>query len=824
MRGSSAKTTRGKSVRSRTAAILAVALLSATLGALPTAAGAAELPHPDSGRTEVTPPPGFGLDSGKTSVPDAGAGDGDDGSAGPDAADVPTAPRDEPWPLDGIEKAPDPVPNFESYAAPGGSDASRRAATATLHGTLSTDGTPWEDPGEVTILAYYPSGGYNLTTLTALGDYSIPLPAGSFDITAVYQGAGNLLSPAPVKVTAVAGGDYTVDITLVRAGTITGSLSAAVAGTYIQPSVTVVDVTGGRQVLANPKVEYGPGTAFEVSGLPEGDYRLFFDGGSTVQWEWWKDEHDSAVADQIHVGLSEAVTGIDVVLQNTNTLRGVVRTANSDGTLVPAANVLVETAEYGYTTVTDANGAYDLHGFPEGTYSFRFRADGTGPAWGTTVTEEFDFDQGGRVVDRDAVVGLAGSITGSVSVKPDEGASPQPGTDVEVQASVFVPETGEYLYVASGGGPNYTISDLGPGQYLVRFIDEADRSVRDEYYNDALYRSEATLVTVTAGQATNGISAQLDPLSYWTYRYGGADRYEVAANLSHDAFAPGVPALYIASGEKFPDALSAGPAAARQNGALLLVTRDTIPSSTREAISYLKPAKIVVVGGTDTVSAAVYNQLKQLQPDIVRVAGADRYEVSRNVVDYAFCGGSGGACNAGAKTIFFATGANFPDALSAGPAAAHLDGAVLLVPGPAEIDAATSGLLTRLGAKKFYITGGTASVSDAFHYSLEQAHPFAVSRLDGADRYEVSAYINAVIFRNGETAFLASGAVFADALSGGPAAATIDAPLYLVHSDCLPNSVWMRITEYGPVDLLLLGGPNTLNDDVLHLRWLCAPY
>ncbi|MCS5718389.1 cell wall-binding repeat-containing protein [Herbiconiux sp. CPCC 205763] len=151
-----------------------------------------------------------------------------------------------------------------------------------------------------------------------------------------------------------------------------------------------------------------------------------------------------------------------------------------------------------------------------------------------------------------------------------------------------------------------------------------------------------------------------DGKTYKVYQYEGADRYEVAVNVTMDSVGDVVPVLYIASGENYPDALSAGPAAAHPGGALLLVSRDSIPEITRQAIVALQPQRIVVVGGVNTVSAGVYNQLATLQPATVRLAGADRYEVSRNVVDYAFCDIAPGAeattCAGDSDDIFLATG------------------------------------------------------------------------------------------------------------------------------------------------------------------------
>jgi hypothetical protein len=92
-------------------------------------------------------------------------------------------------------------------------------------------------------------------------------------------------------------------------------------------------------------------------------------------------------------------------------------------------------------------------------------------------------------------------------------------------------------------------------------------------------------------------------------RRSGPDRYATAAAVSAGAFDPNVPVVYVATGTNFPDALGAGPAAADEGGPVLLVTRDTIPAATAIELGRLKPARIVVVGGTGVVSQAVFNAL-----------------------------------------------------------------------------------------------------------------------------------------------------------------------------------------------------------------------
>ena len=64
-----------------------------------------------------------------------------------------------------------------------------------------------------------------------------------------------------------------------------------------------------------------------------------------------------------------------------------------------------------------------------------------------------------------------------------------------------------------------------------------------------------------------------------------------------------MPVAYVATGEAYPDAITGGPAAARDGGPILLVRRDSVPAATAAELGRLRPDRIVIVGGTGAVSA-----------------------------------------------------------------------------------------------------------------------------------------------------------------------------------------------------------------------------
>jgi hypothetical protein len=94
-------------------------------------------------------------------------------------------------------------------------------------------------------------------------------------------------------------------------------------------------------------------------------------------------------------------------------------------------------------------------------------------------------------------------------------------------------------------------------------------------------------------------------------RIQGSNRYATSVEVSKKAFPKGAKAVYVCSGENFPDAISAGPLASG-NGPILLTQKDRLPSVVRDEIRRLKPEHIYIIGGEGTISSGVEIELNSL--------------------------------------------------------------------------------------------------------------------------------------------------------------------------------------------------------------------
>jgi putative cell wall-binding protein/DNA-binding beta-propeller fold protein YncE len=205
-----------------------------------------------------------------------------------------------------------------------------------------------------------------------------------------------------------------------------------------------------------------------------------------------------------------------------------------------------------------------------------------------------------------------------------------------------------------------------------------------------------------AASISAAVERTLGSYSPTVSRIGGADRYEVSAAVSAATFDPGVKHVYLASGEVFPDALSASPAAGREGSSVLLVQKSSVPASVSQEIDRLDPEVVIILGGENTISESVVQALVQKRP-VLRIGGSDRFDVAAQA--------SAGAFRHGTHTVYVASGEVFPDAL-AGAAVAIADTAPVLLVSHDSVPAAAAAELERLRPYRIVVLGGQNTISD----------------------------------------------------------------------------------------------------------------
>ena len=284
------------------------------------------------------------------------------------------------------------------------------------------------------------------------------------------------------------------------------------------------------------------------------------------------------------------------------------------------------------------------------------------------------------------------------------------------------------------------------------------------------------------------------------HRIAGDDRYSTAAKFSAAKFPGGAATVYVSTGLAYPDALAAGPAAARAKAPILLVSPAGIPTATASELSRLHPSSIVVLGGAGAVPDSVVGALAAYAP-VTRVAGPDRFATAAAVSRVTFA--------PGVPMAYVATGDSYADAL-AGSAAAGVQGAPVLLTGGRSLPSSTLAELQRLQPAGIVVLGGAGAVSDGVVSQLTRVAP--VVRLAGPDRYGTAAAIAGFAFRTAVPEVLvATGVSYPDALAASAAAE----PILLAPPSGAAPAEASELRELNPTRVVSVGGTAALPESAL---------
>jgi putative cell wall-binding protein len=251
--------------------------------------------------------------------------------------------------------------------------------------------------------------------------------------------------------------------------------------------------------------------------------------------------------------------------------------------------------------------------------------------------------------------------------------------------------------------------------------------------------SAATAVTITTRSTLSG-----------TDRYNTSEKVHTAAAAKEPTDAA-FTNLILASGDSFPDALSAVALAEVQDAGVLLLPADGTMTAAAVAKA-VAATTIFIVGGTNALSSAVETKLKTVasaggagkaSTAIVRYAGSNRYSTSAIVANAITAAGV--ASHDNKKTAILVSGANFADAVSAsmlvsGPTTADAAHALpIILTEPNSLPMVAEVALANLAIKKIIVIGGTNAVSAAV--ATKAGAGRTVVRISGTDRYDTAAKV-----------------------------------------------------------------------------------
>jgi protocatechuate 3,4-dioxygenase beta subunit len=315
-----------------------------------------------------------------------------------------------------------------------------------------------------------------------------------------------------------AGVTTTLNQKLSPAGRIAGTVTNKAGHPIANVCISVANASNGQIITP---VNGGAMTYrghYVVGQLTPGRYLVqFVDCGSGVFGsQWYHKKYSVSSAARVTVRAGRTTSGINAVLTIGGTISGTVRGPSgkpANGTCVQAYDNASQS--FGSTWTSKA-GYYKLEGLSNGRYSVSFsECDPQAPNLGSVTLPRLV-----RVAAPHHVIGVniklaaGGSIAGTMT-----GHSSPSGP--QNQACVTAAPTnrnGSYPLVFTDASGHYLMSGLAAGTYKVDlgdpicdFYDFGVPNLTSQWYDDQPGQPTATLVTVSAGHITRGISATLQP-------------------------------------------------------------------------------------------------------------------------------------------------------------------------------------------------------------------------------------------------------------------------------------------------------------------------
>ena len=288
------------------------------------------------------------------------------------------------------------------------------------------------------------------------------------------------------------------------------------------------------------------------------------------------------------------------------------------------------------------------------------------------------------------------------------------------------------------------------------------------------------------------------------YRLSGETRYDTMASVVSAGFDSAETAI-VASGDNFPDALSASALAGAYDAPVVLTTKDALGDQAKAELEALDVKNVIIVGGTAAVSDAAASAISGMGITVDRISGDTRQATAREVAK-AVTTKTGTA----ASTYVVATGKNFADALAIAPYAYANRCPILLCDNDGNLDADSAALIT--SGAQVVICGGDAVVSTATEQMFANS-----KRLAGSTRYDTANEIVKYELENGmntTSSAVATGENFPDALAGAALVGSKGGVLVLAKAADSPAVSQLTANTGKIAQLYFLGGTNAISDEI----------
>lgn len=363
------------------------------------------------------------------------------------------------------------------------------------------------------------TGDGGLYTLTGLapGTYWLQFfdPSGVY-VTEFFNNKPTMAAADPVEVAA---GQSVANINAVVAslgsysGRITNAADKPISG--IEVTAFLPDGTGGWQVAG--ATHSGADGKYSIGSLQPGAYKVgFADPSGRYLAEYYDNKRRLATATDVIVIAGQITKNVNAELAFPGSILGKV-SVKEEGTGLQGIRVSAYMSDgkghwdQAGAAVTQNGGAYIIQDLAAGTFRVEF-VDSQGHFLKQVYNGKAKLSEGTDIqvvagkatANIDAQLVEAALVTGKVTLPNGKGAAGMRVYAMRKTASGWE-QAGRAITSASG---TYIIGGLPAGKYRIKFVDPVGKYVT-EYFKDRRLPSDATLITLKAGDVRKRVSARL---------------------------------------------------------------------------------------------------------------------------------------------------------------------------------------------------------------------------------------------------------------------------------------------------------------------------
>ncbi|MFJ5964397.1 SpoIID/LytB domain-containing protein [Bacillus sp. NPDC093026] len=277
-----------------------------------------------------------------------------------------------------------------------------------------------------------------------------------------------------------------------------------------------------------------------------------------------------------------------------------------------------------------------------------------------------------------------------------------------------------------------------------------------------------------------------------TKRYDGKNRYEVANSIASAGW-QNPSTVVVVSRDAFDHAISVSPLAYKLGAPILYTNIERLTKTTENQLKKMKPDNILIIGNTKSISTATEKSIKKYGK-VRRISGKDKFEISQKIAKEM----------GNYKQAVVVGGNSFMNGIAIASYASRKGYPILLT----KKDSIPSYKLP----SKVIIIGSTKSTGQKVENQLKKTSQ--VTRISGANRYELSVNIIKKLNINADKVYLAKASSFIYAMPLSQLAAKSNSTVVYVKPDSITASLKSLLKEKGTYAYHLAGSTSAIQDSL----------